>query len=70
MPSDPAIISRIRGEYREMPDLRLTVPQASRLWQLDRSTSEAVIRKLVAEGFLARTRSGAFVMLHSAPEAL
>src|SRR5690349_3068944 len=24
--------SRIRGEYREMPGLRLTVSQASRLW--------------------------------------
>lgn len=30
MPSEQALLARIRGEYREMPDLRLTAEQACR----------------------------------------
>lgn len=52
---------RIRGEYAEMPGLRLTVPQACRLWQLDRPTCEGALEALVRDGFLLRTDDGAFV---------
>jgi hypothetical protein len=41
--------------------MRLTVQQASRLWQLEPSTCEAVLLTLVAEGFLIRTRDGSFI---------
>jgi hypothetical protein len=58
-----ALLVRIRGEYREMPGLRLTVAQACRLWQVDSAICEIVIQTLVAEGFLARTASGMFVAL-------
>ena len=30
-----ALVERARGEFLEMPGLRLTIPQAARLWGLD-----------------------------------
>ena len=32
------LLSRVRGEFREMPGLRLSLEQAMRLWALDRAT--------------------------------
>lgn len=61
MSDDEVLASRIRGEYLEMPGLNLTCAQACRLWQLDDATCSAVLSRLVAEGFLARTPGGAFV---------
>lgn len=58
-----ALLERIRGEYREMPGLRLTLPQACRLWQLDVETCEAVLRRLIDERFLIRTTANAFIAL-------
>lgn len=52
---------RIRGEFLEMPGLRLTLDQARRLWRLDETACEAVLDMLVNAGFLARTRDGAFI---------
>jgi hypothetical protein len=52
---------RIRGEFLEMPDLRLTPQQASRLWAVDRTTSEGVLIRLTSSGFLSRTREGAYL---------
>ena len=52
--------SRVMGEYLEMPGLRLTVVQASRLWGLDRIQTEILLADLVATGFLRRTGEGAF----------
>jgi hypothetical protein len=52
---------RIRGEYIEMPGLRLTPRQACRLWQLDAPTCDGILGDLLQEGFLTRTRDGAFV---------
>ena len=61
MGSNTPIVVRIRGEYREMPDLRLTVAQACRLWQLDAAVCAQVLEYLVDTGFLAQTPEGAFV---------
>lgn len=55
------VVSRVRGEYLEMPGLRLTPEQARRLWRLDQTACEAVLGALVDARFLARTRDGAFV---------
>ncbi len=55
-------IRRVRAEFLEMPGLKLTVPQAQRLWGVDRRTCEAVIDQLTATQFLARTRDGAVVL--------
>jgi hypothetical protein len=55
------VVRRIRGEFLEMPGLRLTAEQARRLWRLDQTACEAVLGALVDARFLARTRDGAFV---------
>jgi hypothetical protein len=55
------VVHRIRGEYLEMPGLRLTAAQARRLWRLDESSCEAVLDALVDARFLAKTRDGAFI---------
>jgi hypothetical protein len=55
------VVQRVRGEFLEMPGLRLTPQQARRLWRLDESACNAVLGALVESRFLARTRDGAFV---------
>ena len=57
-----ATLRRIRGEYREMPGLKLTVPQASRLWHLDQPSIERLLNVLVADGLLRRTAAGAYLV--------
>jgi hypothetical protein len=54
-------LRRIRGEYREMPGLKLTVAQASRLWHVDASSVEWMLEALVADGVLRRTPAGAYL---------
>ena len=56
------VVRRIKGEYLEMPGLRLTPRQAQRLWLLDERACDAVLGALVQARFLARTRDGAFVL--------
>ena len=56
-----ALLLRVRGEFREMPGMRLSSVQACRFWQLDRETCEAVLARLAAERFLVRTADGAFI---------
>jgi DNA-binding IclR family transcriptional regulator len=51
----------IRAEYLELPDLHLTLPQARRLWGLNEAMTHAVLAALVDAGFLAQTRTGAYV---------
>jgi hypothetical protein len=54
------LLTRVRAEFREMPGLRLTLPQAARLWQVEPAVCGEVLQTLVAERFLLRTRSGSF----------
>ena len=56
------IVSRVRGEFIEMPGLKLTLDQAQRLWRIDRATCEAVFEELTESRFLVRTRDGALVL--------
>ncbi len=51
---------RIRGEYREMPGMRLKPEQAMRLWALDRDTCLHALDDLVREGFLQRDETGRY----------
>jgi hypothetical protein len=53
-----AIVRRIREEFREMPGLRLTLAQATRLWGLEHEMCRAVIERLVASAFLRWTPAG------------
>ena len=55
-----AIIERVRGEFREMPGLTLTLAQAGKLWSLDATTCTEVLSYLVSVGFLCRRPDGAF----------
>ena len=52
------IVYRIQEEFREMPGLRLTPEQATRLWGLERDTCAAVIDRLVASAYLRWTDTG------------
>jgi hypothetical protein len=60
-PNRDNILRRVRGEFLEMPGLRLTTAQAQRLWTIDRPTCEALLNALVESRFLDRTRDGSFV---------
>lgn len=53
-------LQEIREEYDEMPGLRLTFPQARRLFGLAAGDAEALLGALVAEGFLTVTTSGQY----------
>ena len=53
------LIERVRAEFLEMPGLRLTLPQAARLWGIDLPSCEAVVDVLVKREFLQRTATGA-----------
>jgi hypothetical protein len=48
-------LQRIRGEYSEIPDLRVAGEQADKLWGLPPRTCRAVLEALVRTGFLERT---------------
>jgi hypothetical protein len=62
------VLRRVRGEYLEMPGLRLTEAQARRLWNLDQASCEALLGALVDAQFLFKTRDGAFMRVeHASP---
>ncbi len=54
------LLQRVRGEYLEMPGLRLTAEQARRLWALDQRTCHTLLDMLVEARFLARSRDGKY----------
>ena len=60
------MLRRVQGEYLEMPGLRLTEPQARRLWGLDAASCDALLGALVDAKFLFRTRDGAFMRIDQA----
>ena len=60
---DPHLQSRIFTEFGEMPGLKLTLRQASRLFAVEATRCERVLRGLVAAGSLCQegelfTRAG------------
>jgi hypothetical protein len=55
------LVARVRGEYSEMPGLRVTLEQASTLWQVDPANCEMLLDRLVQEGFLRRRANGYYV---------
>jgi predicted transcriptional regulator len=64
-PDTPAalheLLRRIESEYREMPGMCVTQPQAQRLWGLDSATCSYVLMTLIERGILRRTRRGTYV---------
>ena len=57
------LVERVRGEFNEMPGLRLTPEQAARLWGLDARACSEVLRALVSASFL-RWSGGSVVRSH------
>jgi hypothetical protein len=57
------LLSRIRGEYLEMPGLRLTHAQAQRLWGLDAQTCSSVLKSLTEDKFLCQRSDGTYCRL-------
>ena len=57
------LLNRVRGEFIEMPGLRLRLEQAQRLWNLDRALCESVLRSLVEAKFLGRFEDDLYARL-------
>ena len=47
------LCTRVQAEFREMPGLKLTLPQASRLFSIEPNRCERVLGALVHAGHLA-----------------
>jgi len=62
--TDPSIDTdlekRIRAEFAEMPGLKLTLPQASRLFNVEHVRCERILVGLVTNGELSNSR-GSFL---------
>ena len=62
--SEDALLRRVRGEYREMPGMRLTFDQAMRLWNMDRQVCATVLNSLVASRYLQIDGFGRYRKAH------
>ena len=62
---EDSLLRRARGEYREMPGMRLTIDQAMRLWDLDRQTCSDLFASLVAAHFLEVGCDGRYRKAHA-----
>ena len=60
---DDVVRRRAEAEYLEMPGLKLTAQQASRLWHLDAAASAQLLDSMVDAGVLYRASDGAYVFL-------
>ena len=54
------LVRRVRGEFLDMPGMRLTLVQAQRLFGLRVDICERILSELVRDGFLRRTNGMAF----------
>jgi hypothetical protein len=55
------VLTLIQMEYLEMPDLKLTLRQAKRLFDVPLELCDHALGALVSVGFLAQTRDGSFL---------
>ena len=62
-----ATVRRVRGEFEEMPCLRVSAAQARTLFGLPDRVCEWVLSRLESDGFLGRTSSGEYVRQTTAP---
>jgi hypothetical protein len=54
------IINTIRGEFNEMPGMKLTRDQICRLWHLESTQADRLIRSLTTSGFLQKDRDNRY----------
>ena len=59
------LLRRVRGEYRAMPGMRLTMDQAMRFWMIDRATCTSLFDSLVAARFLEIDGTGRYRKAHA-----
>lgn len=59
-------LRRVRGEFRAMPGMKLTIEQAVQRWSIDRQTCSEMFDSLVAAGFLQRDAYGRYHKAHTA----
>lgn len=64
------MLTRIRGEYLEMPGLRLTQAQAQRLWGLNAHTCASLLQRLIEDNFLCLRHDGMYSRLSDGEPAL
>jgi hypothetical protein len=65
---DPVVqrtFDRLKGEFLEMPGLRLTLRQASRFCALEESTCKALLDALVEAKFLSVRSDGTYGIIGS-----
>lgn len=62
-----ATLVRVRGEFDEMPCMRVTCDQARMLFGLRQPTMQWVLDRLVADGFLSLTDHGEYVRRQATP---
>ncbi|MDQ3069871.1 MAG: hypothetical protein M3R55_09110 [Acidobacteriota bacterium] len=62
-------LRRIKGEFVEMPGLRLTTAQAQRLWGMEADFCEAILGALVDAKFLMRS-GDVFVRVDPGPRRM
>jgi hypothetical protein len=62
-----ATVARVRGEFDEMPCMRVTAQQAAALLGLQPPVSRWVLDRLEDEGFLAKTDQGEYMRRTGAP---
>lgn len=67
--STDVLLQRVCGEFLEMPGLRLTAPQAQRLWGVDERTCLWLLDRLVETKFLCRSAHGCYCRSTDGPEA-
>ncbi len=60
-------LTRVRGEFDEMPCLRVTPDQAGTLFGLNAPAVNWILDRLAAEGFLSRTDQGEYVRRQASP---
>jgi hypothetical protein len=60
----------IQMEFVEMPELKLTLGQAGRLWALPLAECQAAMAALVASGFLVQARDGAYLRRGTPPVSI
>ena len=57
---EPALITRVASEFREMPGLALTIHQAARLFHLGAQECWQVLDQLQRDGVIERTPAGVY----------
>ena len=60
-------VSRVRGEFEEMPCLRVTSRQACMLFGLSETVSGWILERLARDGFLELSADGEYVRRSSGP---